>query len=312
MTEVLLIKPSLGTQAEWAAWVDAFAEFDLEVRHWDTPGAPEEIDYALVWYPQPGALAALPRLKLIFSIGAGVDHLSGENILPPSIPVVRMVEDALTNGMTEYVLYHVLRFHRDMPHYEANQRNRLWHDLPQIPARERRIGILGLGILGGAAAAALVSLGFDVAGWSRSEKQMDGVVSWYGEEQLAPFLARSEILVCLLPLTAQTERIINAENLARLPAGACVINAARGGHCDEAALLAALNDGHIAGAALDVFRHEPLDENNPLWRHPNVYITPHIASITLPASGAGHVIENINRFRAGQALTHLVDFSRGY
>ena len=171
MAEVLVVKS--GNEQE-SQWEDAFARFDLEVRHWDAPGAPEEIDYALVWQPEPRALAGFPRLKLIFSAGAGLDHLFGENIVPPGIPVIRMVEDVLTAGMTEYVLYNVLRFHRFMPQYEANQRNRVWKELPQIPARERRVGILGLGVLGGDAAGALAALGFDVAGWSRTEKQNQG------------------------------------------------------------------------------------------------------------------------------------------
>ena len=309
MTEVLVVKS--GNEQE-SQWEDAFAGFDLEVRHWDAPGAPEEIDYALVWQPEPRALAGFPRLKLIFSAGAGLDHLIGENIVPPGIPVIRMVEDVLTAGMTEYVLYNVLRFHRFMPQYEANQRNRVWKELPQIPARERRVGILGLGVLGGDAAGALAALGFDVAGWSRTEKQNKGVSCYFGERQLAGFLARTEILVCLLPLTRQTENILNAGNLARLPKGAFVINPGRGRHCNQADLLAALDSGHIAAAALDVFRTEPLAKNSPLWRHPRVHITPHIASMTLPASGARHVIDNITRFRAGRALTHLVDFERGY
>ena len=184
--------------------------------------------------------------------------------------------------------------------------------MPQIPAQERRVGILGLGVLGGAAAGALAALGFDVAGWSRGEKQIPGVASYHGDRQLAPFLARSEILVCLLPLTPHTENILNAANLARLPKGAFVINAARGGHCIEADLLAALARGHIAGAALDVFRSEPLAQSSPLWRHPRVHITPHAASTTLPASSAKHVIDNITRFRAGRALTQVLDPGRGY
>ena len=149
---------------------------------------------------------------------------------------------------------------------------------------------------------------FDVAGWSRTEKQNKGVSCYFGERQLADFLARTEILVCLLPLTRQTENILNAGNLARLPKGAFVINPGRGRHCNQADLLAALDSGHIAAAALDVFRTEPLAKNSPLWRHPRVHITPHIASMTLPASGARHVIDNITRFRTGQALTSFGGF----
>jgi len=312
MPEVLLIKDYLEQQAEWAA---AFQGFDIEVRDWkahEMREAAAEIDYALVWHPEPGALARLPNLKLIFSLGAGIDHLTGDGRVPPGVPVIRMVEETLTAGMTEYVLYQVLRFHRAMPEYEHNQRRRLWRELPQIPARRRRVGILGLGVLGGAAATALVSLGFDVAGWSRTEKRLAGVTSCAGNRQLPAFLARTDILVCLLPLTPETACIINAANLAQLPQGAFVINAGRGGHCVEADLLAALDSGHLAGAALDVFPSEPLPQHSPLWRHPRVSITPHAASKTLPASSARHVIDNITRFRAGRAVGPLADFARGY
>lgn len=309
MPEVLIVKSYIALTPHWG---EAFADFDLEVRDWDAPGAPGGIDYALVWEPEPGALARFSNLKLIFSFGAGIDHLVGDDLVPPGIPVVRMVEEVLTTGMTEYVLYNVLRFHRSMAQYEAGQHARTWHAAAQIPAWERRVGLLGLGALGGHAARALVALGFDVAGWSRTAKCIEGVTSYYGDAQLARFLARTGILVCLLPLTPQTENILNAENLARLPNGAFVINAARGGHCVEAALLDALERGHLAGAALDVFRREPLQADSPLWRHPRVHITPHIASRTLPESSAKHVIDNIVRFRAGRELTHVADLARGY
>ncbi|MGI9310626.1 MAG: 2-hydroxyacid dehydrogenase [bacterium] len=310
MPEVLLLKVDLERRS--AQWRDAFAGFDLDVRDWDSPGDPAQIDYALVWQPEPGVLARFANLKLIFSIGAGLDHLRGDDVLPPGVAVIRMVEDELTAGMTEYVLYQTLRFHRCMPQYDDDQRARIWRERTQVPARERRVGLLGLGVLGEASARALAQLDFDVAGWSRGEKHIDRVASYHGADQLAAFLARSDILVCLLPLTAQTEGILNADNLARLPRGAFVINAARGGHCDESALLDALDRGHLAGAALDVFAREPLPPDDALWRHPRVCITPHIASMTLPASAARHVVDNIRRLRAGRALTHVVDFARGY
>ena len=309
MPETLLIKTDFRRGAEWR---EAFAGFDVEVREWGAPGDPGEIDYALVWKPEAGALAAFPNLKIIFSIGAGIDHLLGDGVLPRGLPVVRMVERALTAGMTEYVLYHVLRFHRFMPQYEAGRREGAWREIPQTPAWRRRVGLLGLGVLGADAARALAALGFDVAGWSRGEKNIRGVASYHGARGLREMLARSEILVCLLPLTAQTENILNAETFAQLPKGAFVINAARGGHCMEEDLLAALESGQLAGAALDVFKTEPLEKSSPLWRHPRVYITPHIASMTVPATAAEHVMENIRRFRAGRELTHLADLAREY
>ena len=345
MPEVLLIKDYAEQPAAWAA---AFADFDLEVRDWDAVFggdgdggdgdgvdgdggdgggdgdgrdggdgrgagalAPAEIDYALVWQPAPGALARLPNLKLIFSLGAGLDHLAGDGVLPPGVPVIRMVDAQLTAGMTEYVVYHALRFHRAMPAYDAQQRRAEWRLLPQVAAAERRVGILGLGVLGGAAARALAALNFDVAGWSRGPKDL-GIPSFAGAGELPALLARTDILVCLLPLTAATAGILCAANFARLPAGACVINAGRGGHLLEADLLDALDNGHLAGAALDVFANEPLPPGNPLWSHPRVAITPHAASKTLPASSARHVIDNIRRFRAGRPVGPLADFARGY
>jgi len=355
MPETLLIK-DYASQPE--AWAEAFAGFDLEVRHWSevfgcvpysrhprsllsgggdgeghggghggghgdgdsdshsdgdfNPTLAAQIDYALVWAPRPGQLARLPNLKLIFSLGAGLDHLEGDGILPPAVPVIRMVEAQLTAGMTEYVLYHALRFHRDMPAYDAQQRRGEWRMLAQIPAGERRVGILGLGVLGAAAARALVSLGFDVAGWSRARKSITGVASFAGDGELPALLARSDILVCLLPLTAATASILCAANFAHLPPGAFVINAGRGGHCVEADLLAALDSGRIAGAALDVFSVEPLPADSPLWTHPRVAITPHAASKTLPASSARHVIANIRRHRNGQAAGPVANLARGY
>lgn len=301
MPDTLLIK-DYAKQPD--AWARAFAGSDIEVRDWravfardggvDTVAA-AAVDYALVWAPRPGQLAKLPNLKLIFSLGAGLDHLDGDGVLPPGVPVIRMVEAQLTAGMTEYVVYHALRFHRAMPDYDAQQRRGEWRELPQAPAAERRVGILGLGVLGGASARALAALGFDVAGWSRGRKCIDGVDSFAGDAELPAFLARTDILVCLLPLTRATAGILCAANFARLPAGAFVINAGRGRHLVEDDLLDALGRGHLAGAALDVFATEPLPAKSPLWAHPRIAITPHAASKTLPASSARFVIEHIRR-----------------
>ena len=286
--------------------------FDIEIRDWAAAGAAEDIDYALVWRPEAGRLAGFPNLKLIFSLGAGVDHLMGDGIAPAGVPIVRMVDDSLAAGMTEFVVYNVLNFHRFMPEYRADQQRGIWNPRLQIPAAERQIGILGLGALGAASARVLVAMGFDVAGWSRREKSVAGVTSFYGDRQLADFLARSEILVCLLPLTAQTAGILCAENFAHLPQGACLINAARGGHCVESDLVAALDSGQIAAAALDVFQAEPPPKSSPLWRHPRVQLTPHIASMTLPKPSAARVMDGITRLREGRELVDLVAPERGY
>jgi glyoxylate/hydroxypyruvate reductase A len=192
------------------------------------------------------------------------------------------------------------------------QRDHDWRELEQDHTLTKRVGILGLGALGTDAAAHLLPFEFQIAGWSRSQKTMDGVESFYGEHGLGPFLARTDILVCLLPLTAETTGIINAGTLAQLPAGAYVINAARGGHVVEADLRAALDSGHIAGAALDVFHQEPLEDNSPFWDHPKVLVTPHIASLSSPQSAAADIGENIRRIRRGETPKDLVDMSAGY
>jgi glyoxylate/hydroxypyruvate reductase A len=307
----LLFKSEVDRADLWAEALRASAP-GLEVRVWPEVGAPAEIDYALVWKPPPGLLKSLPNLKLIFSLGAGVDHLTSDPELPEGLPVLRMVEPGLTGGMTEYVVMSVLMHHRLMVDYAAMQRDKVWEILPAPLAAERKVGIMGLGVLGADAAAALVGLGFDVAGWSRSPKSLPGVASFHGAEGLGPFLARSEILVCLVPLTAETWGILNADTLAQLPQGAALINVGRGELLVEDDLLPALDSGQVSAATLDVFAAEPLPPEHPFWSHPRVVMTPHCASITVPESGARAVVENIRRFEAGEALLHVADLARGY
>lgn len=284
----------------------------IEVRVWPNTGPLETVDYALCWKPPADVFRGLNNLKAVFSLGAGVDHLAGDPVLPEGVPVVRMVEPALTEGMTEYVIYQVLRFHRRMPDYEAQRARREWRELEQVRPSDRRIGIMGLGVLGQDAAEKLCVLGFDVAGWSRSAKKVPGVQSFSGKGAFQAFLERTEILVCMLPLTAETEDIIDQQTLARLPRGAYVINVGRGPHLVEEDLLAALDSGHIAGAALDVFRTEPLPGDHPFWIHPGITMTPHIASLTNPETAARVIADNIARCEAGERLENVVDFSRGY
>lgn len=307
----LLFKSDAQTAGAWQA---AFRELmpGLELRVWPDIGRADEIQYALVWRPPGELFARLPNLKVIFSLGAGVDHLLEGSGLPAHVPIIRLLDAALTEGMSEYVLLHVLRYHRRAPEYEAQQRARAWRELPQTRPRQRRIGFLGLGVLGTDVARKLVALDFDVAGWSRTPRSIAGVRSFHGAEQLGPFLARTEILVCLLPLTRNTRGILNRDTLALLPRGAYLINAARGGHVAESDLLAALDRGHIAGATLDVFEVEPLPADHPFWSHPKVTVTPHIASITNPYTAARHIVDNIRRAERGEALIGVVDLERGY
>lgn len=307
----LVIKPDLDRND---VWIEAFGAGwpELECVPWDAAADPASIDYAFVWDPGAGALRRFANLKCIFSVGAGVDHLLSDPDLPAGVPVVRMVEPELTRGMSEYVALHVLRFHREGPALEAQQRGRIWNELLTPTAPDRRVGFLGFGVLAQAAARALGAFEFDLACWSRGPKQFAGVESFHGPAGLAPFLARTEILVCLLPLTPATTGILNKALFDGLPRGAWLINAGRGGHQVEADILAALESGQLAGAALDVFQSEPLPADHPFWAHSKVTISPHIASVTQPRSAAREIIANIRRVEAGDAPLNTVDIQAGY
>jgi glyoxylate/hydroxypyruvate reductase A len=295
-------------------WRDALTEAipGLEVRSWDRAGDPAEIDFALVWLPPQGALRRFPNLKAILNLGAGVDALLKDPDLPKGVPIVRMVDDDLAKCMAEYVLLHVLRYHREQPALDAQRKRREWRIIASPAAVHRRVGVMGLGAMGGEAARHLLAVGFDVASWTRSPRSTPGVEGFHGADGLGPFLARTEILVCLLPLTQETEGILDRDLFYRLPRGACLINAGRGGHQVEADILAALDAGQLGGATLDVFRTEPLPADSPFWTHPKVTVTPHNASITNPGSAVRHVVESIRRARAGEPLRNVVDPAVGY
>jgi len=307
----LLFRSTVDSAARWQAQLARLTQ-QLDIRVWPEIGNPMEIDYALVWRPEPGFLASLPSLKLILSLGAGVDHLLGDPQLPRHIPIVRLVDPHMTDAMSEYVVLQVLRLHRRDLDYRAQQEAGVWRELDQQNAAARRVGILGLGELGQDAAKKLKALGFDVAGWSRSEKNLGGIASYAGAAGFAPLLSRSEILICLLPLTTETEGILNANTLALLPKGAALVNAARGAHLVEEDLLAALASGQISTAVLDVFREEPLPAGHPFWRHPRVIVTPHVAAFTNPTTAAPIILDNIRRFEDGRPLLNQVDLARGY
>ncbi|MDB5414913.1 MAG: glyoxylate/hydroxypyruvate reductase [Rubritepida sp.] len=298
-----------------ADWRDALLAEDasLDIRLFPDAGDPAEIEAAVCWNQHDmGELRRYPNLKLIVSMGAGVDHLLRAPGPPPGIPVARLKDARLTSAMMEWVVLNVLRFHRQDPEYRAQQAARIWNELPAPDTAKRRVGILGLGQLGTAAAHALTALGFPVMGWTRSPRKLTNVQSLHGTDGLDAMLRQTDILVCLLPLTPETRGVINARSLALLPRGAFVINAARGGHVVAQDLLAALDADHIAGAALDVFEPEPLPADHPFWGHPKVLVWPHAASITIPSSAAPQVVENIRRARDGRPLINLVDFAAGY
>jgi glyoxylate/hydroxypyruvate reductase A len=305
----------LSTDAEtMAEWADALRAVDpaLDIRLYPEANDPAAIEAAVVWTAHDMAeLRRYPNLKLIVSMGAGVDHLLRPPGPPSGVPVARLVDRRLTQAMTEWVLLNVLRFHRQDPEYRAQQAARVWKELPAPDTAERRIGILGLGELGSSAARALSTLGFPVMGWSRRRKDLAGVETFFANG-LDSMLRRTDILVCLLPLTPETRGVVDRDLLATLPRGAFVINGARGAHVVDADLLRALDSGHVAGAALDVFEPEPLPPEHPYWAHPRVFVSPHAASITIPRSAAPQVVENIHRSRDGRPLINLVDFAAGY
>jgi glyoxylate/hydroxypyruvate reductase A len=287
---------------------------DMDFRVWpDNIGDPEDIEFVLAWRPKPGELRRFPNLKAIFSLGAGVDHLFRDPDLPAGVPIVRLMDPALTRGMTEYVAHWVLHFHRGFHLYADAQRRGEWTWLPPPDSpQSSRVGIMGLGVLGRAAAEALVGLGFDVVGWSRTPKEIAGVTSFAGPEEFLSFLGGSRFLVCLLPLTDETRGVIDRQALAALPPGAFLINPSRGPQVVEQDLLEALESGHIAAAALDVFETEPLPQGHPFWSHPKVVVTPHIASQTNPRFAAAEIAANIRRIESGQAPYPLVDPALGY
>jgi len=315
MSAILLAITGWDSQ-EWDARFCTFAS-GRDIRLWpDRIGNPDDIAYACVWKPPHGLLAQFPRLRAIFSLGAGVDALTGDASLP-RVPLVRIVDPDLTMRMTEYVVLQVLMIHRQQRCYDAQQRERLWRELPQPAAHEVAVGVMGLGVLGAAAATALARLGFSVAGWSRTPKRIDNIETYHGPEQLGAFLARSEILVCLLPHTPDTDGILDSGLLRQLRrdgalGGAYLINAGRGRLQVEDDILAALDDGTLAGAALDVFATEPLAPNSPFWNHPNVTVTPHTAAASVPNALVENVLRQIARFERGEAMENVVDRAAGY
>ncbi|MGO4566406.1 2-hydroxyacid dehydrogenase [Rhizobium sp. 2YAF20] len=271
---------------------------------------PEEIRYILTWTTPPD-LHRFRNLEIVFCIGAGVDQFKTET-LPSNVMLVRMVEDGIVRMMQEYVTLAVLALHRNLKAYIGQQADATWRSLPVRQAAQQRIGILGLGMLAQAVIERLKPFGFPFAAWSRSEQHFDGVDCYHGPGGLTPFLARTDILICLLPLTKDTQGLLDGELFAALPAGAALVHVGRGAQLDHDALIAALDEGHLSGAVIDVTEPEPLSPEHVFWRHPKITLTPHIASATQPETAARAVIDNIKRHRDGLDPIGLVDRNRGY
>jgi glyoxylate/hydroxypyruvate reductase A len=302
-----------------APWFDRFSRLlpDRRIVGLGEDYDPAEIRYAATWKQPPGSLANLPNLQVIFSLGAGIDHLVRDPHLP-DVSVVRIVDADLTARMSEYVVLHCLAHLRGWRYYAEKQRTHVWDDDRDEPAAsDVRVGIMGMGVLGGDAARKLAVMGFQVAGWSRTPKAVDGIQSFAGEAELDAFLARTDILVSLLPFTPQTQGFIGRRIFAGLArdgriGGPVFINAGRGATQNEADLLACLDDGTLAAATLDVFETEPLSDTSPFWDHPRVTLTPHNAATSDPDAVAASVAGQIRGFEAGEPLRNLVDMRAGY
>ena len=275
-------------------------------------GNKDDIEIVLAWKPAPGLIASFPNVKMIVSLGMGVDHLLADDKLPAGVPITRIMDDGLVGQMSEYALYWGLRHHRDIDKYAASQKASAWKVEPFIDTIHRRIGVMGLGVIGKDTAAKFAALGFPTAGWSRTLKTLPGIETFHEAEGFRRFLARTDILIDVLPLTRETRGLLDAKAFAALPKGAYFVNMARGGHVVDGDLLAALDSGHLAGAVLDVFNEEPLPAGHPYWAHDKVCVTPHIAGATNPRTASPGVIENIKRLQAGRPLINTVDPQSGY
>ena len=312
MTRVLFYLDEPGKEV----WRPAFeaAMPGVDFRDYPDWGSPDDGPaYAFAWEPEPGLIARYPNIQAVFSLGAGVDHLTRDPELPADLPIIRMSDDGLKEGMAEFVLMTVLMHHRFMPRMLAAQRKHKWQRLFPPRAKNVRVGILGYGALGIACAQALKALDYQLAAWSRTAKPAeDDIEHFTGTEQFNDFLARTNILVGLLPSTPETTGLLNADTMSLMPKHASIINVGRGTLINLDDLVALLDRGHLSGATLDVFTEEPLAENDPLWDHNKINITPHIASITRPETAAEYVARNIIKIEAGQQPENVLDRQRGY
>jgi len=306
----IVYKSEATRGAHWQRWLAEHAP-DVQLHIWPDNGDATEVEFLIAWQPPEAVMTTFPNLKALLSVGAGADQFD-LSLLPPELPVVRMIEPGLTQGMVEYVTFAVLGLHRDMPRYFQQQRAAQWQTHPIRTAHQRRVGVMGLGELGQAALKQLVSLGFDCAGWSRTPRELDGVRCWHGAEQLETFLAHSEILVCLLPLTDSTRGMLNADLFKQLPHGAALVQVGRGPQLIDDDLLTALESGQLSAAVIDVTDPEPLPPEHPFWQHPAIWLTPHIASQTQTDSAVAALLDNLRRYQRGEHMVGLIDRNRGY
>jgi glyoxylate/hydroxypyruvate reductase A len=307
----IVIRTDPDTRQFWKSRIaDAFKE--AEVFLWDEDEfSKDEIDFAIVWSPPGGMLASLKNLRAVFSVGAGISHITVDPTLPKSLPIIRTTGEVLRRRMCEYIALHVLRIHRRLPEIESASRLRKWRWIVEPTADSKTIGIMGFGNLGYAAAKCLRSLGYNVKGLVKTPRDFyDFEV--YEKKSMGAFLKNVDILICMLPGTEETENIICKETLNQLPKGSWIINVGRGSHVNDSDLIEALDNGQIAGAVLDVFRTEPLPPDHPFWGHEEILITSHTASAIEAMVGTEIIANNIRKFMNGEKIADLVDLAKGY
>ena len=294
------------------AWRDALTAAlpEAEIALW--PQRCPDADYLLVWQPPPEVLGHVRCVRAIFNIGAGVEALLAAPLLPDDVPVVRLEDAGMAEQMAEYATLAVLRAWRESDAYAAQQREGRWQKRPRMSKQAFGVGLLGLGVLGSKVAVALAPFGFPLAGHSRERKSIPGVESFAGDAELPAFLARSRVLVCMLPSTPATRNLLDRTRLAALPRGAHLVNVARGDIVVDADLLALLDEGHLESATLDVFRSEPLPQEHPFWHHPRIVVTPHVSALTLLPETVAQIVAKIRRLERGEPVSGVVDRARGY
>ena len=283
---------------------------DATIAVW--PDEMAEPDYALVWKPPAELFTRTRPKRAIFNLGAGVEALMAVPGLPEDVPVVRLENAGMASQMAEYVTLAVLAAFREAREYAAQQREARWQPRPPLAKHEFSVGILGFGLLGQEVAQAVATFAFPLSGWSATSKRIPGVRTFAGPGELPPFLASARVLVCLLPSTPETRGLLGRANLEQLPRGAHLVNVARGNIVVEGDLIALLDEGHLAGATLDVFHEEPLPASHPFWHHPKVTLTPHTSAITVIEDSITQIAGKIARLERGETVTGVVDRARGY
>jgi glyoxylate/hydroxypyruvate reductase A len=298
----------------YAPWLKDFAAImpEAEIVQWQEGAELPACDYAVCWAPPAAMLPALKSVKAIFLTGAGADGIMKYGSELPDVPIVRLGDAGMAIQMAEYVMFALMRYYRRFDEYVPQARRGIWQQLPQYKREEFSVGIMGPGVLGSRVIEAVRQFDFPVRTWSRSPKQIDGVESFHGMEQLPAFLGGTRVLVCMLPLTPDTTNLLDKARLSMLPQGAYLINVARGAHVAEPDLLALIKSGHIAGATLDVFRHEPLPAPHPFWEEPRIIITPHMSAMTLPFESVQQIADKLRAFERNEPIADVVDRKKGY